>query len=471
MNKKLVLLTAVSAICFISGVSALENDDEPVIGYHISQSDIDSGHWSLQSLFKRGEFLFTTPTNILDGFGRPGATGNGVPTSRPIGSAPFMNRVSGPDSNTCFGCHNQPGDGGGGDFVANVFVLGQLADPVLNSIDAEFSNERNTLGMFGAGAIEALAVEMTDDLWAIRNAAKAAATSTHKSVTVPLITKGVGFGSITAKPDGTFDLAGVQGVDTDLIIKPFHQKGVVNSIRVFTVNAFNHHHGLEATERFGKALTGTDDFDGDGIKDELSAGDITAATIYQAALPIPRQVLPDNPRERMTVARGEKLFNQVGCGNCHRPALVLNSPAFREPNPYNPPGNLRVGDVGHVFSFNMTKDGPGHRLERIEGGKAIVRAFTDLKRHAIADASDQFFNNEKKVQGGVPTNSFITRKLWDCGNSAPYGHRGDCTTITEAIQHHAGEAKASHDAYMALPSNQRSSVVAFLKTLIADPTR
>ena len=33
-----------------------------------------------------------------------------------------------------------------------------------------------------------------------------------------------------------------------------------------------------------------------------------------------------------------------------------------------------------------------------------------------------------------PTEEFLTRKLWDVGSSDPYGHRGDLTTMTEAIQ-------------------------------------
>jgi len=47
------------------------------------------------------------------------------------------------------------------------------------------------------------------------------------------------------------------------------------------------------------------------------------------------------------------------------------------------------------------------------------------------------------VQGGIPTEMFLTHRLWDAGNSAPYGHRGDLTTLTEAIMAHGGEAATS----------------------------
>lgn len=445
--------------------------DRPVLQRHVDQSLIDANRVFLNDLLAAGQFLFTARFNVLDGFGRPAATGNGVPTLRnpdPI-TNPMMNRISGLDANACSGCHNEPAVGGAGEFVANVFVLGQLADPVLTTIDPEFSNERNSLGMHGSGPIEALAVEMSDELIAIREAAKQQAQQTGQNVTRQLVTKTVHFGQITARPDGTFDTSGVQGVDTDLIIKPFHQKGVVNSLRVFSNNAYNHHHGLQSVERFGAARTGTDDFDQDGVVDELSVGDITAVSLFQAALPTPKQVMPRDPREQIAVRRGQNLFNQIGCAECHKPVMILNDPNFYEPNKYNPPGNLRPQDVPRRFRFDMTRQGIGNRLERRPDGKAIVRAFTDLKRHVIADAEDPFFANERKIHAGVPLDQFITRKLWDCGSSGPWGHRGDCTTVGEAIFHHAGEARASRNAYMALSGADQAAVISFLMSLQVVP--
>lgn len=463
--------TLVSVPALALAVSAGQNPqaqapgDTPNLPGHVSQAEINSGRDSLYDLIDAGRFLFVTRFNILDGFGRPAATGNGKPTKRIAGSAPFMIRTSSPETNSCVGCHNQPEAGGAGDFVANVFVLAQVLDPVTDSVSSAFSDERNTLGMHGSGPIEMLAREMTADLIGIRAAAIQQAQTKGASVTLPLDTKGVNFGLITAAPDGTVDASQVSGVDKDLIIKPFHQKGAVRSIREFTVNAFNHHHGLQAVERFGAAQTGVDDFDEDGVKDELSVGDITAATIFQVSLQTPGQELPQDPDARASVARGETLFDQTGCTSCHRPALILNNPLYSEPNPYNLPGNLRLQDVPQPFTFDLTRDGPKPRLERQPDGTALVRAYTDLKRHVISDASDNFFGNETVVQAGIPTNQFITRKLWDCGSSAPYGHRGDCTTISEAVMHHAGEGKEVRDRFVALPDAGKADIINFLKSL------
>ena len=101
----------------------------------------------------------------------------------------------------------------------------------------------------------------------------------------------------------------------------------------------------------------------------------------------------------------------------------------------------------------------------VTDGGAVVRAFTDLKRHNLCDDDYNHFCNEQVVQGGIPTEDFLTRKLWDVGNTAPYGHVGDLTTITEAIHYHGGAARESRDAYFSLPQNQQDEIVEFLKSL------
>src|SRR5437868_1184088 len=189
--------------------------ERPVLEEHINQADIENGSIRFKKLLDLGEFIFAARWNKLDGQGRPSATGAGAPTRRDPSRDPGFIRTSGPDSTSCADCHNQPTVGGAGGFVANVFVLAQTLDPVTDSVSAEFSNERNTLGMNGAGAIEMLAREMTNDLIAIRAAAIAEAHASGHAVTKKLDTKTVNFGQITAQPDGTLDTTPVQGVDAD----------------------------------------------------------------------------------------------------------------------------------------------------------------------------------------------------------------------------------------------------------------
>ncbi|MCI0586720.1 MAG: hypothetical protein L0323_07770, partial [Planctomycetes bacterium] len=441
--------------------------ERPAVGTHLLHSEILDGTVKTKDALRFGRALFEAKFNRLDGQGRPAATGNGVPTLRTADEPAFI-RTSGPDANSCFACHNEPRSGGGGDFVANVFVLAQVLDPVTFSVAPSTSNERNSLGMFGSGLIELLGREMTADLQAVRSSAIAQAQSGGSPVTLPLETKGVEFGSITANPGGSVDTSAVEGVNADLIVRPFHQKGVVRSLREFTVNAMNHHHGMEAVERFGVGQTGTYDFDQDGVADELTVGDITAATLFQATLPMPGRRIPRNPERRAAAELGEVVFEQIGCAGCHRPSLVLDDPVFSEPYGLNPAGTFN--DVTQAASFDLTKAPcPKPRPRRSPDGSVTVRAFTDLKRHNLCDPAPvtneqiTFFCNEQFVQGGVPTDLFLTRKLWDVGNSAPYGHRGDLTTITDAILMHGGEARDERDLFVALSQGERDAIVEFLK--------
>ncbi|MBK9129882.1 MAG: hypothetical protein IPM13_19205 [Phycisphaerales bacterium] len=436
-----------------------------VVGRHVDHAAIAAGQVPMSEALAHGRLLFTANFNTLDGGGRPETTGTGAHRARRKEPQNF-NRLSAPDANSCAGCHNAPFIGGGGDNVANVFVLAQRL-PHLNfdggegdgfgthKLD-EVANERNTLGMFGAGYIELLSREITGILHALRTQAEAEARVANAPVTKNLVAKGISYGSLIARPDGTFDTAGVQGVDTDLVIRPFHQKGVVVSLREFTNNAMNHHHGIQSVERFGKDV----DADRNDVFNELSDGDITAASLFQATLPAPGRVLPSDPAMRAAVERGEALFAQIGCASCHVPELRLLSPIFSEPNPYNPAGNMRVGD-GPSVEVDLTRVGDGPHLTREDDGSVVVRAYTDLKRH---DMGPQL-NNEKVVQGGVPTSHFLTKKLWGMANEPPFMHHGRALTLDAAIRLHGGEADAAQVAYAALSEADRASVVEFLQTL------
>jgi hypothetical protein len=335
-------------------------------------------------------------------------------------------------------------------------VLANARDFV-ETIDANTGVERNPPSLFGSGAIDMLSREMTAELQVLKTAALHAARASRQPITLPLLAKGIRFGSITARADGTLDTSQVEGVDPDLIIKPFGLKGVIVSVRAFTVAAFNQHHGMQPAERVGDGV----DADRDGLTDEVGRGDVTATTLFQVTLPIPGRVIPRQANVEAAIRRGEAAFQQIGCAECHRPALVLNNPVYSEPNPFNPPGTLRPSDVSRPFTFDLTRDGPGPRLERTPDGRAIVRAFTDLKRHRMGTV----LNNERLIQEGVPTDAFITRELWGFASEPSFLHHGRATTVTEAILAHGGEAQAARDAFAALNKSDRDGVVTFLRSL------
>ena len=91
----------------------------------------------------------------------------------------------------------------------------------------------------------------------------------------------------------------------------------------------------------------------------------------------------------------------------------------------------------------------------------LVPAFTDLKRHKMGDLLD----NEELIQDGVPTDEWLTRKLWGFASEPPFLHHGRATLISEAILAHGGEAQEARDRFAALTKDEQATVVEFLKTL------
>jgi len=454
----------------------------------------------LDTLLAHGALLFEASWTKQEGAGRPLTKGNGAPLSDPGAPLEFpfnMNRVSAPDANSCAGCHNLPRTGGGGDHVANVFVLGQRFDfatfdridavPTRGAVDEDgvpvtlqtIANERNTLGMFGAGFIEMLARQMTSDLQAIRDALAPGGFAVLES-------KGVEFGTLARAPDGTWDTSGVTGLAApslatagaadppSLIIRPFHQAGAVVSLREFTNNAFNHHHGIQTSERFGAGA----DPDGDGFADEMTRADVTAVSLWQAQLAVPGRVIPNDREVERAVLTGEQVFEDIGCAGCHVPALPLDDRGwiYSEPSPFNPPGNLQVGEAP-ALSVDLTS----RRLDRprleVRHGVVMVPAYTDLKLHDITAGPDDPNGEPLDMQqpAGSPgffagNTRFLTRKLWGVANEPPYFHHGKYTTLREAVEAHRGEAEASHVAWNALTDYERDSVIEFLKTLQVLPS-
>ena len=438
--------------------------DEHVIPYHLDEADIEAGKIPVEQLRDIGKLWFSARFTTLDGQGRPTATSATIPTKRPPGNVPMFFRTSGPEADSCAGCHAQPLAGGSGDFVANVFVSPQENEFDFDTVEPELSMERGTTSVFGTGLIELLAREMTVDLRHEEYKAMAEARSSGKPVRVALTTKGVSFGFVTCNPDGFIDAKEIQGIDPDLMIKPFGQKAVWSSLRHFTVTALSLHHGMEAQERFGPRWTGETDFGGNGVGETTTAGDVTALVLFQALSPAPAQDLPTDPTHREAALQGEKKFSQIGCDNCHRTAMVIDNPVFTEPGPYNIAGTMRPEDAPlKPYAVDMRKLPWSKRLNITADGKIIVRAFTDLKRHRIADDERPHFRNEKLTQSFVAQDQFRTAWLWSIGSTAPYGHRRDITTIDEAIRDHGGEATEVRKAYEALPDADRRTIIEFLK--------
>lgn len=435
-------------------------------------ADMPSGTLSqddLKRLTATGEALFSAHFTALDGVGRPQATQAIDPTRRKHPREQVFFRTAGPDAGSCAACHNQPAIGGAGDFVANVFASEGFESADFDLLDPQFSSERGTNHLFGAGLVELLAREMSLELQSVRSRALSEARATGSAVRLPLEAKGVDFGFISAEPDGSVNLDELDGVDTDLVIRPFSQKGVMTSLRQFTVNALNQHHGMQADERFGARWTGSDDFDGDGKSREISAADISAMVAWQATLTAPVQVIPVANGWSEAADRGETNFADFGCTVCHRPALPLESLSFADPGPFDLAGTLNDRQVASKSIYDIALLDWASNLPRDEEGRVLVPLYGDLKRHAMTDNQIDALGNELLSQRFVDRNIFQTAELWGVGSTQPYGHRNDFSTLDEIILAHGGNGRKARDAYAAASDAEKSALIAFLKTLVIVP--
>ncbi len=432
--------------------------DEPELRGTLPEPD-------LTDLIEAGRRLFDTRFTSSDGAGRPMATQAVIPTRQRHTREKIFQRASGPDANSCTSCHHDPIDGGAGDFTTNVFTSQGTESANFDTVDPQFSNERGTTHLFGAGLLELLAREMTADIKALRADAVAEARSTGKAVEVALVTKGVDFGTLAVSSHGEVDMSGVEGVDDDLTIRPFSQKGVTVSMRMFTLNALNSHHGIQGDERFGAAMTGLADFDGDGHAGEFGPGLVSAMVAYQASLEPPHTQTFDNPDWQAAAERGATHFDDIGCTACHKTSLPLESLRFTDPGPYDTAGTLSSGDVSDPAVYDLALLDWAETLERDARGNVLVPLFGDLKRHVIADDERPHFANELLSQSFVARDTFMTAELWGIADTAPYGHRADLSTLDAAIRAHGGEGASAGAAYEALPEKARNDLVTYLMTL------
>jgi hypothetical protein len=132
---------------------------------------------------------------------------------------------------SCAGCHGRPrGAAGSG---GSVFTRPE---------------SRDAPHLFGAGLKEMLADEITAELRALRAQAIDLAQQQGEAVTRPLTSQGIHYGTITAPPDRSMNTSGVEGVDSDLRVRPFLAYGGTISLREFIVGALDGDIGLQARD-------------------------------------------------------------------------------------------------------------------------------------------------------------------------------------------------------------------------------
>jgi mono/diheme cytochrome c family protein len=407
---------------------------------------------------RRGRQLFQRKFTVAQGQG-PGV-GDG------FGNINTILTIGAGLADSCAACHGRPrgSAGAGGDVVTR-------------------PDSRSAPHLFGLGLREMLADEITTDLRAIRRKAVAQAHAHKKSVTLPLMSKGISFGSITANPDESVDTSGVQGVNPDLRVRPFFAQGQTISIREFIVGALNAEMGLKAvdpdlanataghvvTTPAGMVLDGTaDQIETPPGPDPAHGNEIPTSLVDFLEFYLLNYFSPATYEETAFTDQGRTIFMQSGCAQCHVPDLQLNR-------------DRRVADVQTVFDpvrgiFNrlfatattltgLRKDGrdfPPLKPPLFEPF-LVKNIFTDFKRH---DLGPNFY--ERNYDGSFQT-QFLTRALWGVGTAVAHGHDGRSINLTEVILRHGGEAQTARNAFAALAPPYQGAVLDFLNSLVLFP--
>jgi len=427
----------------------------PRLDVAITQEEIEAGEHSRIALRSSGRRIFSTPFNKADGHGDgPIDSANPeLPGGRPTlqNNGTFL-RFNGLDSQTCVECHSILSNqsippkfavGGAGSGSSNAFpgvVDPDLDDSESNGFAAMGGRMINPPHLFGVGGIELVGREMTEDLQAHLDYAL-----NHPDTTVLLETKGVYFGTIVCDDAGVCDTSDLQGVDEDLVVRPFGRKGEFISTRQFDRGALQFHNGMQPVEVVETLGLGSDP-DGDGVEDEVTVGQVSLLSIFLTTLE--RPVRRGHPaRSRL----GRQLFGEIGCADCHIPELTTRSRKLGLAHPEiedDPSANV-------YYSMDLSKKPTGFARSR---SGVRVPMFADLKRHDMGEGLAE-------STGGELDPFFTTARLWGLADSAPYLHDGRALTISDAIIRHGGEAQSAASAFEDLSDADKRALLAFLGTL------
>jgi hypothetical protein len=413
---------------------------------------------------RRGRQLFQRKFTVAQGVGPTTLDGTGeIGEDGSIGAGL---------ADSCAACHGRPRGSAG--FGGDVFTR---------------PDSRDAPHLFGLGLVEMLGDEITTDLRVIRAEARSAAQASGQPVTRTLQSKGIGYGRLTAIPDGGLDVSEVVGVDADLRVKPFFHQGETFSIREFVAGALNAEMGLEPPDPdlrtaatggrivtpAGMVLDGAldvilppaalpgQDNDGDGHVDEIDAAVVDYLEFY-----LLNYFKPALGRQTNDTAHGFDTMAQIGCTSCHVRDLTVQR-------------DRRVADVETVYDpvrgiFNSLfstaaplltpqDDGSGHPRLMVPNGQPFVvrNLFADFRRH---DLGPNFW--ERNFNGTVQK-LFMTEPLWGVGSTAPYGHDGRSMTLRDVILRHGGQAQAARDNFAALSDTHKERVLRALESLALFP--
>lgn len=325
------------------------------------------------------------------------------------------------NNSSCVSCHSAPAAGGSSAERVTRFGLsdGDLFDPLADlggsllqkqAIDplalelvpdiADVVALRESTPLFGLGLIEAI-----PDATIIANARrqKRNGVGGRVAMVADLANGGTRVGRFGWKAQ----LATLLDFSADAYV---NEMGITN--RIFpTENSPNG--DLQLLARFDAVLD---------PEDTIDAG--TGKADIDHAMDFIRFLAPPARRPPSAATRaGERLFDSVGCSDCH-------TPQFRT-------GSSEIA-----------------ALDRKQ-----VALYSDLLLHDMGALADGI------AQGAATPREMKTAPLWGLRDSAPYLHDGRAATVDAAIRGHEGEAARTRSAYFRLGNRDRQQLLDFLDSL------
>jgi cytochrome c peroxidase len=207
----------------------------------------------------------------------------------------------------------------------------------------------------------------------------------------------------------------------------------------------------------------SDDPDRDGMTNEIPTSIVDHFEFY-----LLNYFKPATYRQTNATSKGRKIFQQIGCTECHIPNLQINrdrrvADVETRYDPVHGRFNNLVANATALF--DLVDDKSGYPPVRVPKGQPFLvkNIFTDFKRH---DLGPNF--HERNYDGSLQT-EFLTTPLWGVGSTAPYGHDGRSINLTEVILRHGGEAQTSREAFAALSDTNQRNILEFLSSLILFP--
>ena len=171
-----------------------------------------------------------------------------------------------------------------------------------------------------------------------------------------------------------------------------------------------------------------------GGRSEVQDDVFLFAAFMTALAPGPRDF-----SDQISVTRGQPLFSQVGCNNCHSPT-TFRTPANPAPVSIDAAGSESVRVPGN-FAFNP---------------------YSDFAVHDMGTLGDQIGNAGDSV---ARTRQMRTAPLWGIRFRNHLLHDGRCGDIPCAVRAHDGQAAAARNAFNALSSDNQHNIVQFVRSL------